>query len=327
MENDSAVANEKPETGDSAPEAVTEPAPVPTEPAPVPVPPEPPAPAPGEILRKAREARGESLGDLVQVLKLSYHQIEALENGAYDVLPEPTFVRGFLRNYARHLGLDPEPLLVGFGGQTPAPVNLALVSGGGANIPASMAKAPAKSGGFPVLLVVFVLLLALVGAGFFLGWFKIPDGLTIGAPQAGENGTVLQELPAPTVPAGQKQVVETLTVNVETLPAAGNTPANAAASADGGAPVPPAEAVPEISTLRFTFSANAWVQVREGPDGNSKLLFVGICSAGSSRNIRGTPPFSLVVAKADKVSLEYKGKPVDLMPHVANDGIARLTLQ
>jgi hypothetical protein len=34
-----------------------------------------------------------------------------------------------------------------------------------------------------------------------------------------------------------------------------------------------------------------------------------------------------VVAKADKVSLEYKGKPVDLMPHVANDGIARLTLQ
>jgi cytoskeleton protein RodZ len=38
-------------------------------------------------------------------------QVEALEENAYEQLPGPVFVRGFVRNYARFLGLDPEPLL------------------------------------------------------------------------------------------------------------------------------------------------------------------------------------------------------------------------
>lgn len=37
--------------------------------------------------------------------------IEALENGNYDGIPAPVFVRGFLRSYAVYLGLDPEPLI------------------------------------------------------------------------------------------------------------------------------------------------------------------------------------------------------------------------
>ena len=66
---------------------------------------------PGQILRRAREARGQSLNDVVQVLKLSVKQLKALEEGRYEALPGRTFMRGFLRNYARYLNLDPQPLL------------------------------------------------------------------------------------------------------------------------------------------------------------------------------------------------------------------------
>ncbi|MDR1062680.1 MAG: DUF4115 domain-containing protein [Azoarcus sp.] len=315
MENDSAVVDEKPETGtgEGVPEARAEPAPA-------------SAPAPGEILRQAREARGESLGDAVQALKLSYQQLEALESGKFDVLPGPTFVRGFLRNYAHHLGLDPEPLLAGLGGQIPKPVDLVLVSnGGGVNIPAPMAGAPARRGVLPVLLIALALAAAVAVAGFSQGWFKMPHGLGSNAPSVEKDDVVMQELPALMISPGesQAQVVETLPVAVETLPAAGNS----TQTAEPAGNAPPGEAASAISTLRFTFSVNAWVQVREGSEGSGKLLFVGTGSAGSSRNIRGTPPFSLVVAKANKVALEYNGKSVDLMSHVANDGIARLTLQ
>jgi cytoskeletal protein RodZ len=43
--------------------------------------------------------------------RISARFLEALESGEYSALPTPVHVRGYLRNYARFLGLDPEPLL------------------------------------------------------------------------------------------------------------------------------------------------------------------------------------------------------------------------
>ncbi|MDR3087946.1 MAG: DUF4115 domain-containing protein [Azoarcus sp.] len=84
-----------------------------------------PAPvlAPGEILKKAREARGESLSNVAQALKLSAQQLRALESGKLDALPGLTFARGFLRNYARYLNVDPEPLLASLDARTPDAVD------------------------------------------------------------------------------------------------------------------------------------------------------------------------------------------------------------
>lgn len=67
--------------------------------------------SPGARLREAREALGMSIADAAQAIRLSQRQITQLEEGAWDQLPGETFVRGFLRNYARLLKLDPEPLL------------------------------------------------------------------------------------------------------------------------------------------------------------------------------------------------------------------------
>jgi cytoskeleton protein RodZ len=70
-----------------------------------------PQPQVGQQLRLAREARGLSVLDVAQTLKLGSRQLEALESGDWGTLPGNTFVRGFVRNYARIVQIDPTPLM------------------------------------------------------------------------------------------------------------------------------------------------------------------------------------------------------------------------
>jgi hypothetical protein len=65
----------------------------------------------GHILREARETKGYTLREVQDKTRINSRFLEALEMGDFDRLPTPTHVRGFLRNYSRFLGLDPEPLL------------------------------------------------------------------------------------------------------------------------------------------------------------------------------------------------------------------------
>lgn len=65
----------------------------------------------GARLRVAREVRHLTVSDVAQTLKLGARQVEALENGDWQGLPGQTFIRGFVRNYARLLQIDPAPLM------------------------------------------------------------------------------------------------------------------------------------------------------------------------------------------------------------------------
>lgn len=60
----------------------------------------------GQQLRQQREQKGLSIGEVSERLKLPARQIEALETGHYELLPEPVFIRGFLRSYGRFLDID-----------------------------------------------------------------------------------------------------------------------------------------------------------------------------------------------------------------------------
>lgn len=59
----------------------------------------------GETLRRAREAHGEDLRSVSQVLRIRHAYLDAIESGHYDVLPGTTYAIGFLRTYAEYLGL------------------------------------------------------------------------------------------------------------------------------------------------------------------------------------------------------------------------------
>ncbi len=69
---------------------------------------------PGEFglwLRREREAREVTLEEISDVTKISKTYLKALEEERFDVLPAPVFAKGFLREYARYVGLDPDEVV------------------------------------------------------------------------------------------------------------------------------------------------------------------------------------------------------------------------
>ncbi len=64
--------------------------------------------SPGALLKKEREKKGLSHTQISQLTRLRPRFVEALENEEWDLLPAPTFVKGFIRSYAHVLGLDEE---------------------------------------------------------------------------------------------------------------------------------------------------------------------------------------------------------------------------
>jgi cytoskeleton protein RodZ len=72
----------------------------------------------GEVLRAARVDRGENPAAIAALLKMRREQLEAVETGDIEKLPGRTYAVGFVRAYARHLGLDAEALVQQFKDET-----------------------------------------------------------------------------------------------------------------------------------------------------------------------------------------------------------------
>ena len=70
-----------------------------------------PHPRIGAALEQERERQGLSLSDVEERTKIRTRYLRALETEDWDIIPGPTYVRGFLRAYAEALGLDPEELV------------------------------------------------------------------------------------------------------------------------------------------------------------------------------------------------------------------------
>jgi cytoskeletal protein RodZ len=62
----------------------------------------------GALLRKLREQRGISLRDISHTTKVSLAYLQFIEEENFQELPVPAYLRGFLKAYARCIGLDPE---------------------------------------------------------------------------------------------------------------------------------------------------------------------------------------------------------------------------
>jgi len=69
----------------------------------------------GEELKREREIRGISLVEIADATKISKRFLEALEKNDFRTLPAPVFTRGFVREYARYLGLNAEEMLTRYG--------------------------------------------------------------------------------------------------------------------------------------------------------------------------------------------------------------------
>jgi cytoskeleton protein RodZ len=266
-------------------------------------------PRPGHALAQAREQRGQSVAEVAQQLKLSPHQVEALEADDYERLPGPVFVRGFVRNYARLLNLDPQPLLSRL--ESPPATTSALNA-----VPHSQ-NIPFE-GGRRARWQLLAAAVALLAAVVLLFEWLLPEKPHAPAPEL----PAAAPLPAPAAVASA--VLDTPVA--EAQPAA--PPPAEPLAAQAAAPTAPALPSPAPATaggaeLRFVFERQSWVEVR---DRNDRVLFSQLNPAGAVQTLQGTPPLNLVIGNAAGVKLSYKGKTVDLAPYTKTD-VARLTLE
>jgi cytoskeletal protein RodZ len=65
----------------------------------------------GLLLKEGREKKGLSYEEMAQITKLRAHALEALENEAWHLLPPSVFVKGFIKSYAKALGLEESKLI------------------------------------------------------------------------------------------------------------------------------------------------------------------------------------------------------------------------
>jgi cytoskeleton protein RodZ len=271
--------------------------------------------APNVRLSQARQARNLTTADVARHLKLSVWQVEALESGRYQQLPGPIFVRGFIRNYARLVKLDPEELVQAVSGLLP---HAALPPEGSPS-----RDIPFPAGGtrrWPKYAAAAVVIVGVLAAYEFYfneerATVKTRPGPVAAAPARKEappaaparKDREASPKPAPAAPAPAQQV-------------AASAPAAASASA-----TPPRERVahPDDREVSFVFEEDSWVEIR---DRNDQTIFSQLNRAGTSRRVSGLPPLYIVVGNSQGVRMTYAGREIDLARHTKID-VARLTLQ
>lgn len=252
---------------------------------------------PGGVLREAREARGLSVADVASALKFSPRQIEALEADDFSCLQGATFVRGFVRSYARFLKLAPESLLAMLDGDTAitaADVRPPEDTG------VAMPMPGARNWSFWVAGAVL-----LVGAATGLvAWHFLssPEPVAARQPEAAIKAPVAEAQPAVQPPLARIE-----------QPAAG----------DGSVPAPsPVALPPDGRQLVITFSDKSWVEVK---DASQRIVLSGEFPGGDRQTASGKAPFQLWVGRASAVRVFDGEREIDVKPH-ARDEVARLTV-
>jgi transcriptional regulator with XRE-family HTH domain len=246
----------------------------------------------GEELRREREIRGISLKEISDATKISKRFLEALERNDHSTLPAPVFTRGFVREYARYVGLNAEDMVNRY--------NFAASNDDRIEKPPQIERYPAQpvrditpkpkaKRGIPPayarvnrsLIAIFVIVLALSS----VVWYAVQHKLLA------ERETAGAELP-----------VTTAAKPVALPPAAAPAPAP----------------VVDDSKLRLEIEAvnDSWIQLR----GDGKPIFTGDLSRGERKTFEATDRFQFRTGNAAGVVLRLNGIEV---PQLGPEGRVR----
>lgn len=274
----------------------------------------------GGMLRAARERQGLSVGDVAQRLKFAPRQIEALEAGNRAALPSLTFVRGFVRSYAKLLGMDADALVNmlerGAGAEQGGPSTEQLQ-----NLSATQERFPmpgaTPGSAWPWIIATLV---AVVGiGGFILYQWQAPD--SVARPPKAESAAVAVPLPG----AAPAAVVVGAAASAGADLAA-PAPASAAAATSGAATAAPATdtaAAGKNGKIHLVFGERSWTEVRQA---DGQVVFSRENMPGTDAWVDGTAPFDFIIGNAQGVKLYLRGSEVDLKPYT-KVSVARMQLK
>jgi cytoskeleton protein RodZ len=293
---------------------------------------------PGRQLAEAREAQGLSVEYVSGQLRLSLHILQALERDDYAQLPPAAFVSGYVRSYARLLGLPEQDLVDRYAAmQTPPPAQVGAVA---RSQPQQVQASDPPVRAFTYLVFGGLLVLSAV-------WWtsqretvqedtlSAPDAALAGAqevPAAAETGAALPEPPTEAVPAA----AESATADVpapETVPAAATPaapPVEAPAAQPAAAPAkpetpppPPLTADVPQSKLVLDFTGECWTEIT---DAAGRQLVYDLAAAGRTISVRGEAPFTVFFGYSPAAQVTLNDEVFDHAPYQRRNDTARFRL-
>lgn len=304
-----------------------------------------PPPSLGALLSQAREARRIPIEGIAQQIRVSVAVLRAIEEDRLEGLA-PIYVRGYVRAYARIVGLGEDSVLALLpSAETPVVVTarsgrmmrMNVMPGGGLKI-ATLAVVVVLVGLTVASFRSPVLDDVAIDAGLDAGLAEPEAPAVAGAPTAPERAA-----PGTATSAGVPYPYEVVP-HPETPPAGppatasepAATPPEPGTVADAGASPPSApaavEAPVELSQRDVPLAAGhklvleldreSWTEVQ---DARGAKLYYALAAAGQIINVAGEPPFRVVLGNAPDVEVFYNGKPFDFTPW-SHGRVARFTV-
>lgn len=313
---------------------------------------------PGETLRAAREAKDLSVTDAARALNMTESMLSNVESGAFDKLNGHTFARGYVRAYAKWLGLDQDQLVQAFDrytgtdangsqvrmlGRLEEPVRVShrllryaslAVLFGGALLAYALWPDPAPEQSVAQLGIEQVEVEAADGTTQIHALDEPEDQAVIEAGKSPEGEGLA---PAFAEPAADESPAADAGGQPSTTAAAAKPAPEVAASAEPTtvAPataqsVPPKPVAEPVQTalpagqarVQISFIADCWTQLA---DADGKVLFSALKRKGEQLALTGKAPLELRLGYARGAQVSVNGQSVDIAPFISGE-TARMKL-
>ncbi len=316
-------------------------------------------PTPGEMLRNAREKAGLSQQQMADKIFLKLKNVQDIENDHIDESMSATFAKGYVRMYAKQLGVDETAVLAEFDRIHTTPKPPAKLQ--------SFSKRVAKQAHDDRWMMVTWVILFLLLAAFVAWWYQQSDvGAMLDSDTAEEpQNTVFmpaqQRDPAQT---SEESVAAEVQTSVPAEAAAVQAPVSTLADSDESAGESDASAGPEVAEestalsatagsdndsaeisedmtdsqeiavetlneeygdavdLVFSFDEDCWINIE---DATGEAIAYGVKAAGRVMPVSGRAPFKVTLGAPEGVSITFDGEAVDIS-RFQNGRIARFSL-
>lgn len=313
---------------------------------------------PGQRLRQAREQLGYSQAQVAERLCLKNSVVRALEEDTLASELAPTFIRGYVRSYARLVNLPEQEMVAAINAVLPAEPTPQL------NMQSFSSKKERRSHDNRLMLFTWVLLFVVISLTGLWWWqnhqaqqaelekmtstlppaeqsqsitetpaVPVPEETTAAGVASANTATSTEQASAPAIGVANAQGVTAPLAPTAAQPATPVAEINGqpvALNTDGNpvAPVttPAEEAAAEVATagaLNLEFTGDCWLEIK---DATGKKLTSGLQKQGAKLALSGTPPYRLTIGAPSVVNLSFEGKPVDLSSYASSGRVARFTL-
>ncbi|MFB9135086.1 cytoskeleton protein RodZ [Vibrio olivae] len=294
---------------------------------------------PGTILKRKREELGLSQKQIADRLRLRLTLIQNIEENQYEDGQVATFTRGYLRSYAKAVGIDESEVLG------------ALESTGGVRseeheMQSFSRKTKTDKHDSRIMLLTWGIFAVIIGISSVWWWQNQKnDDLT---PPPAESQAQVEDIPESDAPMSAS---ETDFVSLEALEDAEETQIDPQESSAAEEDTPSVEdsldaaitdeeivdaqdsqqnteiqenTAPVVSPnlLVMNFEADCWIQIK---DASGRTLATGVKKAGQSLELDGAKPYRVVLGAPENVSMTLASEPVDLSGYTSGK-VARFTL-